>query len=551
MQHLDDATAGNINITQHSDPAPSTYQSTSAAAAPGHLPSQQQPIILHNTVGDEGWVPEEEIDEAFWEETMKNDWPTAVVQGNDQPHQQDAQPSVNNPGEDAASQDGLAALSNSYFRAAQDEAPQPIAGEKHASLDPLFDEPASEDNVEPTKQTGRLEPIQPGAEHFHFSPNPDYDPFASEDDDLVPDQQPPQIQAPQVNAGEESPSQNPLFNDLFADLVPELTPEALQELGASLGLSGDIANYRSSLDEQGPCEEQPAPAETAATGSKRKTADEEPSNGSKKVRLQEGPITYTPYQPRQDQRRVPTQQPRPQNHQRLPPYVSSSLAPPLAQGSLPPLTAAPEKPPTPGSTTLMPPPRRRPLPAEPLQPPPHTNPQHYGSQATPAKTPIADPTAPKIQRRQNLPPCQTQRPPFPASRNVQPTPTPTPPNAAPPSTTPRPISSQPTTSPSRVRPPPPAATRIDHRYTAPTTANQMALIITLLEPTITQFQNLMQGTPFAGHVIHTDMAASYVDQYQHIVRELMAVWGKMNWDRSALPRLRIVGPISGARWEGR
>ena len=61
----------------------------------------------------------------------------------------------------------------------------------------------------------------------------------------------------------------------------------------------------------------------------------------------------------------------------------------------------------------------------------------------------------------------------------------------------------------------------------------------------------MQGTPYADHVVDTDMAASYMDQYQHIVRELKALWGRMNWDRSALPSLRVEEPIDGATWEGR
>lgn len=504
-------------------------------------------MTMHNTIGDEHWVPEsEEIDEAFWEETMNKDWSSAVDQGNDQPHLKDARPGINNNGENTASQDVQAALSNSLVPASQVEAPGSSSGENHASLDPLLEDLfGAGDNVVPAQPAVQLEPIQPGAEHFHFSPDPQYDPFAPEDDHVVPTQQILQAEAPQPSDGDNRSSQNPLLDDFFADLVPELTPETLQELGTSLGLSGDFADYQSRLLEQGVPEGNLAPAETATTGSKRKTTDEESSNESKKVRLQEGPTTYTPYQPRQDQRRVPTQQPRPQNHQRLPPYVSSTSAPPLAQGALPNPTATPEKPPTPRSTTLMPPPRRRPPPTNQssLPPPTPTNARRHGPRSNPSKTPLAQPTSHNPQRHQTLQPYQSHPTPFPASHIVPPKP----PTTAPTNTA-HPSSSQPT-PPSG--PHPPQGAPIDHRYTAPTTANQMALIITLLEPTINQFQGLMQGTPFADHIVDTDMAASYMTQHQHIVREMEALWGRMNWDRSALPRLSIVGPISGARWEGR
>lgn len=198
----------------------------------------------------------------------------------------------------------------------------------------------------------------------------------------------------------------------------------------------------------------------------------------------------------------------------------------------------------------MPPPRRPAPPANQssLPPPASTNARRHRPRSNTAKPLPAQPAPQNHQLHHMLPPYQSQLPRFPASENVPPTRTSMQPNTAQ-TTTPHPTSTQPTPPPHPH--PPQAAAPIDHRYTAPTTVDQMALVLTLLEPTIIQFRDLMQGTPFADHVVDADLAASYMDQYDHIVRELGVLWGRMNWDRSALPRLRFMGPISGARWEGR
>lgn len=542
LQRLSDEPASNINITNISNSPNPTNESRSSAAAPGHPPTPQQKT-MHNTVGDEGWVPDsEEIDEEFWEETMNKPWASA---GDDQSNLEVGRPGDNEAGEDTAPQDVQAASFNPLVPAPQVEAPGLSSGENYASRDPLFEDLfGAEDNVEPARPAVQLEPIQPGSEQLQFSRNPDYDPFAPEDDHLVPTQEAqPAFRQDQFLA-------DPLFDELFADLVPGLTPETSQEIVASLGLSGNLADYRSPWLDQGVPEEPPTQTETAQTGSKRRTTDQESNNGSKKPRLQQAPTDYTPYQPRQDKRRVPMQRPQTRpNYQLYPGYVSSGPPAHLAKGSLPAPTATPEKPPTPRSSTLIPPPRRQPLPTDqPSQPPPPHYTQHHGPRATPSNTPVAQPKPYKPPRHQKLPPYHSQIPPLPASYNIPPIPNPTLPTTAP-TNTPHPPTIQPAPPPQSQ--PPPAAAQIDHRYTAPTNADQMALVLTLLEPTIIQFRDLMQCSPFADHVVDADLAASYMEQYQHIGRELEVLWGRMNWDRSALPRLRLEGPISGARWEGR
>ena len=492
----------------------------------------------------------EEIDEHFREATMEKAWTSAGDQNNDRSNLEVARQSKGDASEDAAPADVQATLSNSSVPTSQVQGPGSRLGENHTSPDPLFkDLFGEEDGVEPAQQLVGLEPIQPGSERFHFSPNPQYDPFAPEDDEEVPAPQAPQVEASRPNVEEDKSSLNPMFDEFFDGLVPELTPEAVQELGESLGLSGSLADYESPL-EQGVAGAPLAAAETAMTGSKRKPVDQEAKKGSKKVRLPGNSRNYTPYQPRQDKPRVPIQHPRPtQNHRPLPPYVSSTSAPPLAQGELPRPTATAEKPSTTGFTTLMPPSRHRRLPAKQTsrRPPPSTGTEQHGPASSPARKSIAQPTPDKPQRHQALSPYQPQLPRFPASHNIPPTPAPTPANT----TRPTIIDPAPSQPPARSHPPPQAAAAIDHRFTTPTTAAQIALIIKLLEPTIAQFETLLKGTPFEDHIVDTDMRASYMTQYQHIVRELDVLWRSMNWDRSALPNLKVEGPFGGERWEGR
>lgn len=510
MQPPNDVTGNNDFSAHHSDAALPKNKYISAGTAPELLPPPPQKPIIHNTVGDEHWVPDlEEIDEAFWEKTMNKAWSPAGDHGNDQPNVEDAQPAFDNAGEDTAPLDVPTALFNSRDQARQIETSQPSSGQNHFSPDPLFDEFFPGDEVVPSQQALQPQGPQSSPGQIQFFSDSFWD-LSGPANDSAPTQQALQPEAPQASAGQDQAFPDPLFVD---DLVPELTAEDIQEIVASLGTSGDFTNYGSSLLEQGLPEEPLAPAETARAGSKRKTMDQGPSNGNKRARSQGDQVSYTPYKPRQDKPHVP-----------MPGHTSSTPAPHLRKGFLPTPTTTPQKPSTPGSIDLMPPPHHQPLPAykraipplggNPLPTPDVTPEKSFTPQLTPSRPP---------QRHQSLAPYQSPIPRIPATSDT-PTPIPTP--AAP---------TAHHSTPSRPAPPP-ATAQPDHRYTTPTNPSQRALIRTLLEPTRAQFRGLMQGTPYADHVVPTDMGASYMTQYEHIGRELEVLWRAMNWD--------------GGRWGG-